>query len=202
MLTAVRHDTKSRIFDMALRLFSTSGVENVSMRDIAQAVGIKAASIYNHYVNKEQIVEACYDFFIQYHSIGRLDKGQYTRVLREGTQEEIANIPYNQFPPDQAENLVCAMSVLYSRIYTDQKAIDLYTKMVDSSLQFLQEFFKTGIEVGRFEAFNVRGVSMLYMSARLFSAQSVTIHPDAFDDWDLAQKEMITVLIRALPFIY
>ena len=57
-------DTKTRILNTALRLFAVSGVENVSMRDIANAVGIKAASIYNHYVNKEQIVDACYDFFL------------------------------------------------------------------------------------------------------------------------------------------
>ena len=51
-------DTKTQIFNTALRLFATSGVENVSMRDLADAVGIKAASIYNHYTSKEQIVEA------------------------------------------------------------------------------------------------------------------------------------------------
>jgi AcrR family transcriptional regulator len=47
--------TKDLIFYTALRLFSERGYDGVSMRDIAAAVGIKAASIYNHFASKEDI---------------------------------------------------------------------------------------------------------------------------------------------------
>lgn len=48
-------DTKERILDEALTLFSVRGYDGVSMSDIAGAVGIKAASIYKHYSGKEDI---------------------------------------------------------------------------------------------------------------------------------------------------
>lgn len=48
-------NTKETIIYHALTLFSDSGYEGVSMRDIACAVGIKAASLYNHFKNKEDI---------------------------------------------------------------------------------------------------------------------------------------------------
>ena len=195
-------DTKAQIFNMALRLFSVRGVENVSMRDIADSVGIKAASIYNHFVNKDQLVEDCYDFFLKYHDVGRLRRDQYTLVLLEGTKEEIVNIPNDQFREDIAENLIYAMIVLFSRIYTDARAIEIYTKMIDHSMTFLKEFFELGIRLGRFEEFNVRGVSMMFLSARLFAAQSATIHPEAMLDWGIAQQEMISELTRLLPFKY
>ena len=195
-------DTKTQIFNTTLRLFAARGVENVSMRDIATAVGIKAASIYNHYTNKEQIVEACYDFYLKYHDSTRLNEEQYKIVLQKGTKEEIVNIPNNQFPEELQENLIYAMTILLSRMYTDAKAIEKYTKWIDHSLEFLKRFFEAGIELGRFEKFNVRAVSLLFLSARLFAAQSITIHPETLRDLGLAQQEMILELIKNIPFKY
>ena len=195
-------DTKTLIFNTALRLFATSGVENVSMRDIARAVGIKAASIYNHYASKDQIVDACYDFYIRYYDSTRLSEDQYAIILQKGTKEEIVNVPNNQFPVELEENLIYAMTVLFSRMYTDTKAIEKYTKMIDNSLEFLKKFFELGIELGRFEKFNVRGVSLLFISARIFAAQSTTIHPETMSDLGLAQQEMMLELINSIPFKY
>jgi len=195
-------DTKTRILNTALRLFAVRGVENVSMRDIATAVGIKAASIYNHYVNKEQIVDACYDFFFKYHDFSQLNKERYTRILQKGTKEEVVNIPNDHFPEGLTENSIYSMIVLFSRIYTDEKAIERYTKLVDHSIRFLKEFFDLGIKLGRFEKFNVRGVAMLFFSAKLFAAQSTTIHPEALSDWSKAHQEMTSELMNMIPFKY
>ena len=50
-----RRDTKHVILDEALELFSTSGFDGVTVADIADAVGIKAASLYKHYASKQDI---------------------------------------------------------------------------------------------------------------------------------------------------
>ena len=194
--------TKSQIFNVALRLFAASGVENVSVRDIANAVGIKAASIYNHYTSKEQIIDACYDFFLEYIDRTRLDEEQYTTVLQNGTKEEIANVPNNQFPEEWKENLNNAFIILYSRMYTDSKALEKYTEMLDRSLQFLERFFERGIELGRFGEFNVRRVSLLFLSAKLFAVQSTIIHHETLRDLGLAQEKMMLELINTIPFKY
>ena len=47
--------TKQKILEEALKLFSEKGYEGVSMREIAAVVGIKGASIYNHFKGKEDI---------------------------------------------------------------------------------------------------------------------------------------------------
>jgi AcrR family transcriptional regulator len=51
-------DTKEKILNEALALFSVKGYDGVSMSDIADIVGIKAASIYKHYSGKEDIFRA------------------------------------------------------------------------------------------------------------------------------------------------
>ena len=54
-------DTKHRILDEALTLFSEKGYANVYVNDIAERVGIKAPSLYKHYKNKQAIFDAIID---------------------------------------------------------------------------------------------------------------------------------------------
>lgn len=51
-------NTKSRILDVALTLFSEKGYHSVSVAEIADAVGIKAPSLYKHYKSKRDIFDA------------------------------------------------------------------------------------------------------------------------------------------------
>ena len=51
-------NTKQRILDEALTLFSEKGYANVYVGDIAERVGIKAPSLYKHYKNKQAIFDA------------------------------------------------------------------------------------------------------------------------------------------------
>ena len=53
-----QEDTKQKILDKALELFSTQGYDAVSVGEIAKAVGIKAPSLYNHFPGKQAIFDA------------------------------------------------------------------------------------------------------------------------------------------------
>ncbi|MBD9138681.1 MAG: TetR/AcrR family transcriptional regulator [Clostridiales bacterium] len=53
-----QEDTKQRILDKALELFSTQGYDSVSVGEVAKAVGIKAPSLYNHFPSKQAIFDA------------------------------------------------------------------------------------------------------------------------------------------------
>lgn len=50
--------TKERIIDEALTLFSIKGFNAVTVEEIANAVGIKAPSLYKHYKSKQCIFDA------------------------------------------------------------------------------------------------------------------------------------------------
>ncbi len=50
--------TKKRILDAALNLFSEKGYGDVYVAQIAEAVGIKAPSLYKHYKSKQDIFDA------------------------------------------------------------------------------------------------------------------------------------------------
>lgn len=53
-----KRPTKERIVEEASRLFAQKGYGAVNVEEIAQAVGIKAPSLYKHYKNKQQIFDA------------------------------------------------------------------------------------------------------------------------------------------------
>lgn len=50
-------ETKQKILDAALNLFSQKGFSAVSIRDICKVVDIKESSIYYHFQNKQAILE-------------------------------------------------------------------------------------------------------------------------------------------------
>ena len=51
-------NTKDKILDVSLSMFSISGYEAVSIRDICGAVGIKESSLYYHFRNKQDILDS------------------------------------------------------------------------------------------------------------------------------------------------
>ena len=50
-------DTKERIIDTALELFSEKGYLGTSMNDIAKQLGFTKAALYKHYASKREILE-------------------------------------------------------------------------------------------------------------------------------------------------
>ena len=58
---AISIHTKQRILLEALRLFSQKGYDAVSVEQIADAVGIRAPSLYKHYKGKRDIFDAIFE---------------------------------------------------------------------------------------------------------------------------------------------
>lgn len=56
-------NTKEKIFNVSLDLFSKKGYDSVSLREIAEEVGIQKSSIYSHYSSKEAILMDIFNQF-------------------------------------------------------------------------------------------------------------------------------------------
>lgn len=53
-----KRNTRNEILDAALNLFSIRGFEATSISEIADAVGIRKASLYSHFASKQEILDS------------------------------------------------------------------------------------------------------------------------------------------------
>ena len=58
-------NTKQKILEAALDLFSVWGYEATSISQIAGAVGIRKASLYSHYAGKHEILDALVEYVME-----------------------------------------------------------------------------------------------------------------------------------------
>ncbi|MFW9794952.1 MAG: TetR/AcrR family transcriptional regulator, partial [Candidatus Thorarchaeota archaeon] len=102
----IEFSTKKLILESAYNLFVERGYEGSSMRDIAVSAGIKAASIYNHFDNKEQIFR---EVFIEKHPLFRILE------ILDGVKGETAD-----------ELLTNASNRLYKEIKNEPNLLNLF----------------------------------------------------------------------------
>lgn len=60
-----KNDTKNRILQVSLDLFSLRGYSSVSIRDICGKVGIKESSVYHHFKSKQDIFDVLCNSFTE-----------------------------------------------------------------------------------------------------------------------------------------
>ena len=77
-----KKSTKELILEVALKLFSTKGYKSTTVRDIAKEVGIQQSGLYNHFKNKDAILEAL---------ISDLMNSAIVKLFENRNIEEIAN---------------------------------------------------------------------------------------------------------------
>lgn len=57
------NETKKRVYLTAIDLFSQKGFGGTSLKEIAETIGVRQASIYNHFKAKEDILTAIFADF-------------------------------------------------------------------------------------------------------------------------------------------
>lgn len=102
---------KEEIILVTLELAAVNGLSNVSMAQIAEKMGIRKPSLYNHFKSKEEIIDAMYQY------------------LREKSKEQLslADIDYGEFVKDKSMEEALTQSVTnYSSINTESKIFSFY----------------------------------------------------------------------------
>jgi AcrR family transcriptional regulator len=60
-LTETKRPRREAILDAATELFAERGFEGTSLRDVAERVGVRKASLFHHFASKEALYEAAID---------------------------------------------------------------------------------------------------------------------------------------------
>ena len=87
---AAKGNTRQEILDAALELFSVQGYEATSISQLADAVGIRKASLYSHFESKQAILDALMqDTLAQYEERSLLVKADEEAMTAEAVAERI-----------------------------------------------------------------------------------------------------------------
>jgi AcrR family transcriptional regulator len=150
---------KEEIIQFAARLFRERGYQAVSMRDLAAAIHIKAASLYNHFNGKQSILEAIVIPTAQQFTQGMLSirnaKQSPVEQLKSVIQLHITLTLQN---PD-------AMACLNNDwIHLEGEAFSSVSRMRDDYEFSFRQIIREGIEQQQFEAIDEEIVLYSFLS--------------------------------------
>ena len=110
-----KENTKETIIREALKLFAEKGFAAVSMRDLAEAVGISASTIYHYYESKQALFQ---DMIRQANELTAQARDAFFRVL--GETEKVEREPFVR------------AGVLFATAYLRNAKIDPLLRMLES----------------------------------------------------------------------
>ena len=127
-------DTKSRLLEAALEMFSQNGYEGTNIRELSASLGLGKSSLYRHFESKEEIWNAMLDEMEAYYNV------------KFGSQENLPVIPKNT---EELKELTLRMLdfTLHDKKVIMTRRILLTEQFRDERVRALAtKHFKTGLE--------------------------------------------------------
>jgi Transcriptional regulator len=136
-------DTKQRILDVSLKLFSRNGFTAISIRDICAQVNIKESSVYYHFKNKRAILE---ELKLRFEATANRMMGQLNEAMKNAEDLEgngfqmVSDIFFEQYLMDDFCNRF--MRLMYIEQCSDEEMQRLYDQwMFAEPLRFQSGVF-------------------------------------------------------------
>lgn len=165
--------TKEKILITALQLFARDGYEAVSVRSIADEIGITKGALYRHYKNKQDIFDSIVDRMIE------IDK---QRAQEFQVPDEIYENMPSSYQSTTLENIVKFtleqlkfwtednFAVLFRRMlaleqYRNTEMAELYSQcIVDGPVSYMEDLFRELIKKGVLKEENPEQLAVEYYS--------------------------------------
>ena len=158
-------NTKEKIFEASIDLFSEKGFDAASMREIAEMVGIKKASVYSHYNSKDQILEEILKYPID--RIGTVGQQDVE------TKELIVSLGLEKFM-DLAGDLILSWMedpymekiwrIICIELYHNPKIKKFYSEFINLSFSFWEESFNLMIKQNLIKPLDTKLLATEYLS--------------------------------------
>lgn len=157
-------DAHNLILDAAFTLFSAKDFSATSMRDIADSVGIKAASLYNHFAGKQELFDALIKRETEYvEEQVRLAGAMATpdddsTIYAELEGSALADLVWNSYKPFFEDSRVKKlMRMLAANRYADKSCKALYEAIfIERPIAIQSAIFERLVSAGRFDACDTR----------------------------------------------
>lgn len=190
-------NTKQKILNAALDLFSTQGYEATSMLQIAESVGIKKASLYSHFESKQEILDLLVKCILEKYEKNSIFSANKTTekssvyetgdlTVDDAIKMILGHVNYILHDPE----IVKSRKMLTIEQFRNRQMADLQTKQnYTNVMSFFEQIILSFIERGKL----VDGDAEI-MAAQLCSPISVWIN--LCDREPLRETEIMSLIKR------
>lgn len=186
----MKTQTKDKIFDTALDLFSKKGYDSVSVRTIASEVGIKESSIYNHYSSKKDILISILNYFEEYFKGNPLDDESIRKLLEENP-EEFYHQGSEMFKQQIfEEKILKIMKLIFVQMYQIDEVKEFFLReILGGSTEFWSDVFEILIQKNVIGSdCNPNKLAEMYFGFSMFKLWEIFLK---YDDFPKAEIEIM-----------
>lgn len=186
----MKTQTKDKIFDTALDLFSKKGYDSVSVRTIASEVGIKESSIYNHYSSKKDILMSILNYFEEYFKGNPLDDESIRKLLEENP-EEFYHQGSEMFKQQIfEEKILKIMKLIFVQMYQIDEVKEFFLReILGGSTDFWSDVFEILIQKNVIGSdCNPNKLAEMYFGFSMFKLWEIFLK---YDDFPKAEIEIM-----------
>lgn len=154
--------TREKILDAAVVLFSDRGYCRVSMRDIAQVVGIKAASIYNHFSSKSEILKNLFGFYAVQRKKYAPDLDELLLLAETAPSTTVLSRLVYHYPPELIDRMDRILIIAGQELCSSEGGEQfLREHLYDATLDILVPVLNRLVEREKIEPVNVWDFSLI-----------------------------------------
>lgn len=186
----MKTQTKDKIFDTALDLFSKKGYDSVSVRTISSEVGIKESSIYNHYSSKKDILMSILNYFEEYFKGNPLDDENIRKLLEENP-EEFYHQGSEMFKQQIfEEKILKIMKLIFVQMYQIDEVKEFFLReILGGSIDFWSDVFEILIQKNVIGSdCNPNKLAEMYFGFSMFKLWEIFLK---YDDFPKAEIEIM-----------
>lgn len=165
MLTLEMHGRKWDIFLSSVNLFAEHGFENVTVRDIAAANGMRAASLYNHFPSKESILDQIYQFYRVNIMNVAPDLDEILALVPERSPNEILHQTMSYFDEELQPIMDKITLIAMMRAHRDSTAHELiWNYHAEHAKRYLRSVLQKMIDCDKIEPLDIDSFLELFIS--------------------------------------
>ena len=131
---------REEIILSTLNLASKYGLKSLSMSQIAESVGIKKPSLYNHFNSKEELIKEMYEY-IRNQSKQDIPNVSIEDILKKSTYDILFNSVMNYKKMIMNEEMFKFYSVIYSERATNNEASQIVVEETNKMINATKALF-------------------------------------------------------------
>lgn len=188
-------ETRHKILEEASLLISQYGFDNVSIRQITKQVGIKESSLYNHFVNKDAILESLFTYFVENHGTVRPPEEELDELMLVMQPEEIFKHIVFYFGKHINPILENTAMIITNEKYRNARAAEIYYRyVVNDASAYFERLIRKMIDRGMFKEVDAHLYAMQYNYTSIALVKEYYMARNGMADLYAVVKYMVTTI--------